>query len=294
MCAGTKTFTKKAKGKDTHPTIHECFGSSFYQTSACLKVGVFPTAGWNKQGQEKSNQVQELQASQEVVICQETGSTVCSASQSIISSWHLARVKPAVMSQVSLSTHTGPWWGQRKLGHLYLLDLLLTDAAHPTNHPQQGHALPYGPPASAFCVFALPSPSRCHREHPCSRPLLLSTGTPQKSQISMQFPVQCLFGGKGAGGAGCMKKESHSQTVWAAFEGKHVQEGYVRRAVKSTETRVFWSWHTDPTSAGTQSSTLFRPQPPQSDKHPSTTSWMYQTQRPLLETSAGTWHVSYQ
>lgn len=96
---------------------------------------------------------------------------------------------------------------------------------------------PHLPPAS----FALPSPPRCHREHPCSSPRLLSTGTPQKSQISLQFPVQCLFGGKRAGGRAVLKKEPHSQTVWAAFAGKHVQEGYVRRAVRGTEAGVFWS-----------------------------------------------------
>lgn len=150
--------------------------------------------------------------------------------------------------EVSLSTHSRPrcsQWGQKKLGHLYLfvsVYMHLTDAAHPINHPRQGHALPSGPPPpSFFCVFALPSPPRCHREHPCSSSRLLSTGTSQKSQISLQFPVQCLFGGKRAGGRATMKKEPHSQTVWAAFEGKHVQEGYVRRAVRQTEARVFWS-----------------------------------------------------
>lgn len=137
---------------------------------------------------------------------------------------------PSVVSEVSLSTHSRPWlswWGQRKLGHLYLFVSGYADAAHPTNHPRQGHALPSGSPPhpTSFCVFALPSPPRCHREHPCSSPLLLSTGTPQKSQISLQFPVQCLFGGKRAGGRAALKKEPHSQTVWAAFEGKHVQEG---------------------------------------------------------------------
>lgn len=138
----------------------------------------------------------------------------------------------------------------------------------PHQPPKARSRPPLWTPPSFFCVFALPSPPRCHREHPCSSSRLLSTGTSQKSQISLQFPVQCLFGGKRAGGRATMKKEPHSQTVWAAFEGKHVQEGYVRRAVRQTEARVFWSWHTDPTSAGTQSTALFRPQPPQSNKHP--------------------------
>ncbi len=147
------------------------------------------------------------------------------------------------MSEVSLSTHAevrGNW----VTCTCSSVDMHLTDAAHPTNRPTQGHALPSGlPPPSftSFCVFALPSPPRCHREHPCSSPLLLSTGTPQTSQISLQFPVQCLFGGQRAGGRAALKKEPHSQTVWAAFEGKHVQEGYAMRAVRRTEARVFWS-----------------------------------------------------
>lgn len=157
---------------------------------------------------------------------------------------------PSAMSGVSLGTHSGPWRsqrGQRKLGHLYLFvsgyaSLLML----PTPPTTQGKVTPspLDPPSSltpSFCVFALPSPPRCHRERPCSGPLLLSTGTPQKSQISLQFPVQCLFGGKRAGGRAALKKEPHSQTVWAALEGKHVQEGYARRAVRGTEARVFWS-----------------------------------------------------
>lgn len=48
--------------------------------------------------------------------------------------------------------------------------------------------------------------------------------------------MQCLFGRIGPRGrgseAGSVEKEPHSQTVWAALEGKHVQEGYVKRVVK--------------------------------------------------------------
>lgn len=200
--------------------------------------------------------------------------------------------EPSMISEVSLSTHAGPWWGQRKLGHLYLFVSGYADAAHPANHHSQGHALPSGSPPTtppipaSVRLFALPSPPRCHRERPCSCPLLLSTGTPQKSQISLQFPVQCLFGERGlrGGGRAGLEKKSLTHKQFGLRSRVNMRgRGTRGRAVRRTEAGVFWSWHTDPTSAGAQSTALFRPQRPQSNKHPPSASCLLRAERPLLE-----------
>lgn len=262
--------------KSTRPAIHASFVSGCYETPASSMAVVFTTrAAEDGSGyKQPREEVDQVQRSQEVDICQETRGTgrPCVTEYHFFLTFSLGQ--PLLWrGRSALARTPGPGapngvkrnWVTCTCLSVYICILLML----PTPSTTQGKVTPSPlDPPSFFCVFALPSPPRCHREHPCSSSRLLSTGTSQKSQISLQFPVQCLFGGKRAGGRATMKKEPHSQTVWAAFEGKHVQEGYVRRAVRQTEARVFWSWHTDPTSAGTQSTALFRPQPPQSNKHP--------------------------
>lgn len=132
----------------------------------------------------------------------------------------------------------------------------------PTNHPRQGQALPSGSP---LLPASSPSP-RLQGVTGSTLVLAFSSFPPgalKNPRYPCNFRCNVYLAEKRAGGELLWKKSfTHKQ-----FEGKHVQEGYARRAVKRTEARVFWSWPTDPTSAGAQSSALFRPQRPQSNKH---------------------------
>lgn len=77
--------------KNTHPAIHACFVRGCYETSAASMAVVFPTAGLcsqdrsvNEEPQKWNDQVQQLQQSPKVVICEAACGTI--VSQSIISS----------------------------------------------------------------------------------------------------------------------------------------------------------------------------------------------------------------
>lgn len=115
------------------------------------------------------------------------------------------------------------------------VDMHFTNGVHPTKPLKARSRSPLW--ISPDCFFALPLPPRCHIERPCSSTLPFFHQTPQKSQISLQFPVQCLFGRMGARGRGgvrraVLKKSLTHKQFGPRLEGKHVQEGYVKRVVK--------------------------------------------------------------
>lgn len=216
-----------------------------------LKAVVIPIAhscSWvakgNKQLREVYDQVQQLQPSQEVVIRLQMHSAGCCASLSVVSPWPLAWVFAFCDERVSLNTHSLQAVvlpvGLIESGSpipvcqwICILHLVPT----PSNHPGQGHALSSGPPSStSLCVLTLPSSQRCHREHPCSSPCFFPPGPLKNPRYPCNFRCNVYLAEWGIGGEGgrasCIEKEPHSQTVWAALEGKHVQEECTRRVVK--------------------------------------------------------------
>lgn len=78
--------------------------------------------------------------------------------------------------------------------------------------------------------------SRCHREHRCSSPCFFPPSPLKNPRYLCNFRCNVYLAEWGLRGEGwrasCIEKEPHSQTVWAALEGKHVQEGCTRRVVK--------------------------------------------------------------
>lgn len=182
-------------------------------------------------------------------------------------------------SEVALSTLSRPWrswWGQRKLGHLYLFVSGCAFYWHcPPRQPPKARSRP-------------PLRTPLHFQGVTESTLVLAfayfpPGPLKNPRYPCNFRCNVYLVGRGLGGELPWKKSLTHKQFGLHSRVNMSRRGSARRAVSRTEVRVFWSWHTDPTSAGTQSSALFRPQQPQPHKHLTPTSCLVNSQRPLLE-----------
>lgn len=137
-------------------------------------------------------------------------------------------------TEVKLSTQSG----SQETGSLLPVWIIMMV---PVNHPRQGRALPSGSPLSRVRLRP-PLTSKV-----LQRAALFWPSPPFHQEPSKIPDIPAISGAmfiwqeEGLGRCGVVKKEPHSQTVWVAFESKHAQAGYVKRAVSRTEAHVFWS-----------------------------------------------------